>query len=63
MQMYYNIIEVIKMDEYKKPYLILFSAMCDIFERIDELDAGSIKELIFKAQNEAEDAFIMFGEK
>ncbi|MBE6788435.1 MAG: hypothetical protein E7539_02095 [Ruminococcaceae bacterium] len=51
------------MDEYKKPYFILFSAMCDIFDNIDQLDAGSVKEIIYKAQNEAEDAYVMFPEE
>ncbi len=49
--------------EYKAPYHILFGALEDIIHAIDQQNFGTAKELIIKAQQDAEKAFISFGEE
>ena len=46
------------MDEYKKPYLILFNGITDALEKIDLQDYDRAKEILIQAQQEAEEAFI-----
>ena len=50
-------------NEYKEPYYILLGALEDIINAIDNHNFGTAKELIIKAQLNAEQAFITFGEK
>ena len=47
------------MDEYKKPYLILFNRITDALEKMDRQDYDSAKEMLIQAQQEAEKAFIL----
>lgn len=49
------------MDEYKKPYLILFNRITDALEKLTQLDYEGAKEILIQAQQEAEDAFIREG--
>lgn len=49
------------MDEYKKPYLMLFNRITDALEKIDQQDYESAKEILIQAQQEAEEAFILEG--
>ncbi len=47
------------MEEYKKPYLILFNGVTDALKKIDQQDYGSAKGILIQAQQEAEEAFIL----
>ena len=47
------------MDEYKKPYLILFNRITDALEKMDWQDYENAKEILIQAQREAEEAFIL----
>ena len=47
------------MDEYKRPYLILFNGITDALEKMDRQDYDSVKEILIHAQQEAEEAFIL----
>ena len=49
------------MDEYKKPYLILFGKLADAIEAIEKCNFGQAKEILIKAQNDAEEEYINFG--
>ncbi len=51
-----------KPNEYKKPYLILFGYLEDILKALENQNYGIAEELIVKAQLEAEEAFVSFGE-
>ena len=46
------------MDEYKVPYLILFNRVTDVLEALETSDMADIREMLIRAQQEAEEAFI-----
>ncbi len=46
------------MNEYKKPYLILFNAITDATRKINENDIFMAEQILIKAQVDAEEAFI-----
>lgn len=46
------------MDEYKKPYLILWKAIDGTLTEMDNLNFGTAKNLLRKAQIDAEEAYI-----
>ena len=46
------------MDEYKKPYLILFNSLTDIAEEIEKQNYGRAKQLIEEVQQKAEEMYI-----
>ena len=48
------------MDEYKAPYLILWSACSTALEAMEQQNFGLAKQLLIQAQQEAEEAFIQF---
>ncbi len=51
------------MDEYKKPYLILFNAFTDAKKSLMENDMLRAMEILDIAQMKAEEAFISFDEQ
>ena len=46
------------MDEYKKPYLILWGRIDDALKAMAQCNYGLAAELLKKAQSEAEEAYI-----
>ena len=50
------------MDEYKKPYLVLFNSLTDIAEEIEKQNYGRAKQLIAEAQQQAEEMYISIEE-
>lgn len=50
------------MNEYKKPYVVLFNAITDALVQIDCLEIIKAKNILIKAQLEAEEEFIKFEE-
>ena len=46
------------MDEYKRPYLILFNSVTDALTALEHSDPGDAAEILIKAQQDAEDAYI-----
>ena len=46
------------MDEYKKPYLTLFSITSQALEALRKKNCGEAEPLLVRAQQEAEDVFI-----
>jgi len=50
-----------KMDEYKKPYLTLWNAVTDATKAIEQQNFGLAKELLKKAQQDAEEAYVGNG--
>ena len=50
------------MDEYKKPYLTLFSITLQALEALRKKNYGEAELLLVRAQQEAEDVFISEGE-
>ena len=46
------------MDEYKTPYLILFNSITDALAMLERQNYGTVKELLIKAQKDAETAFV-----
>ena len=46
------------MDEYKKPYLILWKAIDRTLEELRNQNFGTAKKLLQKAQTDAEEAYI-----
>ena len=46
------------MDEYKKPYLVLFNALTDIAAEIEKQNYGLAKQMIADAQQQAEEVFL-----
>ena len=50
------------MDEYKKPYLVLFNALTDIAAEIEKQNYGLAKQLIAEAQQQAEEMYISIEE-
>ncbi|MEE1279254.1 MAG: hypothetical protein UHH95_00300 [Oscillospiraceae bacterium] len=51
------------MDEYKKPYLILFNAISDAKKSLMENNMTKAMEILDIAQMKAEEAFISFEEQ
>ena len=49
------------MDEYGVPYLILFNRVTDVLEALETSDMADIREMLIRAQQEAEEAFIEAG--
>lgn len=49
------------MDEYKKPYLTLWNAITDATKAIEQQNFGFAKELLKKAQQDAEEAYVSKG--
>ena len=45
---------VFNMDDFKKPYLILFNSLTDIAEEIEKQNYGRAKQLIEEVQQKAE---------
>ena len=50
------------MDEYKKPYFVLFNSLTDIAEEIEKQNYGRAKQLIEEAQQQAEEMYISMEE-
>ena len=50
------------MSEYKKPYLILFSAITDAIEELQRQNFGLARELLIQAQRDAEEAYLGWEE-
>lgn len=46
------------MDQYKKPYLILWGGISDALKAIERCNYGLAVELLKNAQSEAEEAYI-----
>lgn len=46
------------MDDYKKPYFILWGGINEAIEAIREQNFGVAAEVLIRAQQEAEDAYI-----
>ena len=46
------------MDEYKKPYLILWSGIDDALKELEQCNYGVAATLLKKAQSDAEEAYI-----
>jgi len=46
------------MDEYRKPYLILFNAITDALKKLENDDFEEAEKLLIQAQIDAEEAFI-----
>jgi len=55
--------EEIKMDEYKKPYYILFNAITDAIKMFSEDRAAEAMEILYISQIKAEEAFVSFNEE
>ena len=51
------------MNEYKKPYYILFNACTDALAALEEQDFGRAGWLLRRAQADAEEAFLAAGEE
>ena len=49
------------MDEYKKPYLALWNAFSDTIEAADRGELTLVKQILIKAQQDAEIYFIDFS--
>ncbi len=48
------------MNQYKKPYLILFNAITDSLEKMNESDFCEAKRLLIQAQIDAEEEYVSF---
>ena len=46
------------MEEYKKMYLLLFSAITDALEQMEKQNYGTAKDLLIAAQQQAEEIYI-----
>ena len=46
------------MDEYKKPYLILFNTITDALKLLKNSEIAEAERVLLKAQLDAEEAFI-----
>jgi len=46
------------MDDFRKPYFILWNSFTDIINMLEQQNYGLAKELLIKAQQEAEETFI-----
>lgn len=46
------------MDEYRVPYLILFNCVTDALDILEQSDAADVRQMLIRAQQEAEEAFI-----
>ena len=51
------------MTEYQKPYHILWSVISDALAAIRAQNYGLAQELLLQAQQQAEDAFIAWGDR
>ena len=56
--MLYSFPWVIEMTDYKAMYLLLFNAITDALEKMDEQNYGKACELLIDAQQKAEDIYI-----
>lgn len=50
------------MNEYEKPYYILFNACTDSLAALEEQNYGVARQLLRRAQVEAEESFLAAGE-
>ena len=46
------------MEEYKKMYLLLFNAITDALEQMEQQNYGTAKDLLIAAQQPAEEIYI-----
>ena len=46
------------MEEYKKMYLLLFNAITDALEQMEQQNYGTAKDLLITAQQKAEEIYI-----
>ncbi len=46
------------MEEYKKMYLLLFNAITDALEQMEQQNYGTAKDLLIAAQQQAEEIYI-----
>ena len=46
------------MEEYKKMYLLLFSAITDALEQMEKQNYGTAKDLLIAAQQQTEEIYI-----
>ena len=62
---YYQAIHSLKrgiiMEEYRVPYLILFNRVTDALEALEKDGTADIRDMLIRAQREAEEAFIEAG--
>ena len=50
------------MNEYQKPYYIVFNAITDAVRELEKSNFGKAREILTQAQCDAEEAFVTFGE-
>ena len=50
------------MDEYKKPYIILFNAYADAIEQLKVCDVDAAMDILIRAMQDAEEAYMDFEE-
>ena len=50
------------MSEYEKPYRILFSGIMDALEQLQRQNYGLAADILIRAQQEAEEAFLNWAE-
>ena len=49
-------------NEYRKPYMVLFHDVTDAIQALDQRNIAGAKALLIRAQQQAEAAFLEFGE-
>ena len=49
-------------NEYRKPYMVLFNDVTDAIQALDQRNIAGAKTLLIRAQQQAEAAFLEFGE-
>ena len=49
------------MDMYKKMYCVLFNAISDVLEELDELNIGLAKKKLKEAQQRTEEIYMIHG--
>ncbi len=48
------------MNEYQKPYQILFTSILNAIDEINRLNFGIARDILIKAQQDSEEEFISF---
>jgi len=51
------------MQDYQKLYTLLFNACTDAVTALDQLNFGAAKSILIRAQQEAEEQYILAGER
>lgn len=52
-----------KMNQYQKPYYILFNSITAAIEELENSNFGKAKEILIEAQKNSEEEYISFAEK